>query len=301
MSKKRQGEAKAKAQKQMERGSGGGGNNNGRNNAGGGGGGGNGNGAGANRGGKALSASSGNKTKLDSNGRLIAGSSFTTGVGHGASLRDSNRFSPTKQSSEKINNYLKKTGYSLRGGDGRKVVGFKAVNTPSYSNPVANPNSGGFHIPGGRETLAIYGPSKKERRANRDGGGGKRGGGRSSGEGGRTGGGSTSGPGSAVERTRQYAEDRIYGRVPEGRKPEMFPQGVQVEGRAPEAVANYTDRLDTYNQNLHGWMNDRAVASQYESGQFLQNFAAGLPKAPDIMSTDEMFRTARRFSEIEYA
>jgi hypothetical protein len=296
MSKKKQEDAKEKAQKQVQQSSGGGGgNNSGRNNSGGGGGGGGGNnsGGGGSKGNKIVATSSGAKGKLDNKGRLIPGSS-AIGVGLGAGYRDNGRLNPTKQSSKKLNNYLDKTGYSLRGGDGRTVVGFKTVKTAGYSSPFANIGSGGVHIPGGKETVAIYGPSKKERRES---------GGRSSGsQSGRSSAPSSSGSGapSAVSRTRQYAEDRIYGRVPEGIKPPMFPEGVQVQGRAPEAVADYSDRLDTYNQNLHGWMNDRAVASQYESGQFLRNFAAGLPPAPDVMSTDEMFRTARRFSNINY-
>ncbi len=307
MSKKKQEDAKNKAQKHVQQNSGGGGNNGGGNNGGGGnrsgggggnGGGGGGGGGGGNKGNKVAASSSGAKGRLDDKGRLIPGSS-ATGAGYGSGLLDKGRLNPTQQSSKKLNNYLDKTGYSLRGGDGRTVVGFKTIKTAGYSNPFANRN-GGVHIPGGKETVAIYGPSKKQQR-----GGGGGGGGRSSGsESGRSSGssssGGSSGPVSAVERTRQYAEDRIYGRVPEGIKPPMFPEGMPVEGRAPEAVADYSDRLDTYNQNLHGWMNDRAVASQYESGQFLRDFAAGLPPAPDIMSTDEMFRTARRFSNVDY-
>jgi hypothetical protein len=292
MSKKKQEDAKKKAQKQVQRSSGGGGgNNSGRNNSGGGGG--NNSGGGGNKGNKIVATSSGAKGKLDNKGRLIPGSG-STGAGYGSGLQDKGRLNPTQQSSKKLNNYLDKTGYSLRGGDGRTVVGFKTVKTTGYNNPFANRN-GGVQIAGGKETVAIYGPSKKERR--------QESGGRSSGsQSGRSSAPSSSGSGapSAVSRTRQYAEDRIYGRVPEGIKPPMFPEGVQVQGRAPEAVADYSDRLDTYNQNLHGWMNDRAVASQYESGQFLRNFAAGLPPAPDVMSTDEMFRTARRFSNINY-
>ena len=237
----------------------------------------------------AISVSSSGRTQLDSKGRLIP-SDTIRGVGSGSAYHKSTSFSADKKSAEDLNKYLKKTGYSLTGGDGRAVVGHKTVNTPKAF--FWNQNGGSFHD-SRKETLAIYGPATKKPSKNegRSSSGGSSGSTRPS---------SSSPTPTAAQRTRQYAEDRIYGRVPEGRKPEMFPQGVQVEGRAPEAVANYTDRLDTYNQNLHGWMNDRAVASQYEIGQFLRNFAAGLPKAPDIMSNDELFRTARRFSGIEY-
>lgn len=239
---------------------------------------------------KALSVSSSSKVRLDSKGRLIP-SGPTSGVGSGSAYHNSNSFTVDRGSSENINDYLKKTGYSLTGGDGRVVVGHRNVETPGafFMN-----RNGGSYSPSRSETLAIYGPATSNQR---DESGRER---SSGGSGGSTRTTSGSPTPSAVARTRQYAENRIYGRVPEGRKPDMFPQGVPVEGRAPEAVADYTDRLDTYNQNLHGWMNDRAVASQYESGQFLRNFAAGLPKAPDIMSIDEMFNAAQRFSEIEY-
>jgi hypothetical protein len=237
----------------------------------------------------ALSVSSSGRIQLDSKGRLIP-SDHIRGVGSGSAYNKSTSFTADKKSAEDLNKYLKKTGYSLTGGDGRVVVGHKTINTPPAS--FAN-NYGGAYYPSRKETVAIYGPAATSQPEVRRGGSGSS----SSGGTRTTSSGSTP---SAVTRTRQYAENRIYGRVPEGRKPDMFPQGVPVEGRAPEAVADYTDRLDTYNQNLQGWMNDRAVASQYESGEFLRNFAAGLPKAPDIMSTDEMFRTARRFSEVEY-
>lgn len=239
----------------------------------------------------ALSVSSSGRIQLDSKGRLIP-TDHIRGVGSGSAYNKSTSFSADKESAEDLNKYLKKTGYSLTGGDGRVVVGHKTVNTPKAS--FAN-NYGGAFYDSRKETLAIYGPATTSQPEARRGGSS----GSSSSGGTRTTSGGTT-P-SAVQRTRTYAENRIYGRVPEGRKPDMFPQGAPVEGQASEAVADYADRLDTYNQNLHGWMNDRAVASQYESGQFLRNFAAGLPKAPDIMSTDEMFRTARRFSEIEYA
>lgn len=235
------------------------------------------------------SISSGSRIRLDSQGRLIPGNTIR-GVGSGSAYNKSTNFSADKKSANELNGYLDKTGYSLTGGDGRVVVGHKTVNTPKAF--FMNQNGGNFRD-SRKETLAIYGPAAKTASEN---------------EGGSSGGGSSgsaqpssSGPTpAAVQRTRTYAENRIYGQVPEGRKPQMFPQGVQVEGRASEAVANYADRLDTYNQNLHGWMNDRAVASQYESGQFLRNFAAGLPKAPEIMSSDELFRTAQRFSGIKY-
>lgn len=225
------------------------------------------------------SLSSGTSARLDDRGQIVPFSSDSYRHWQRRERRIGNgtdRFYADSDSAKELNNYLGETGYSLTGGDGRVVVGHRTVNTPRGIRGSSK---------GRKETLAIYGPAARSQPDSTSGGTQP----------------ANSGPApEAVQRTRRYAEDRIYGRVPEGRKPQMFPQGVQVEGRASEAVANYADRLDTYNQNLHGWMNNRAVASRYESGRFLQNLAAGIPQAPDIMSSDELFNTAQRFSGIEY-
>lgn len=232
------------------------------------------------------SLSSGTSARLDDRGQIVPFSSDSyrnwqkreRRIGSGTA-----RFYPDSSSAKELNDYLGETGYSLTGGDGRVVVGHRTVNTPRGIR--GSSKVGVTRIPSRTETLAIYGPAARSQPDSTSGGTQP----------------ANSGPApEAVQRTRRYAENRIYGRVPEGRKPQMFPQGVQVEGRASEAVANYANRLDTYNQNLHGWMNNRAVASQYESGRFLQNLATGIPQAPDIMSSDELFRTAQRFSGIEY-
>lgn len=197
-----------------------------------------------------------------------------------------------KKDAKKLNKYLKKNDYSLEAGDGRAVIGFKNINIQPERNFALMNKGQGYAAPRD-EMVAIYGPVKSKKGDRNKGGGGR-------GEGGGYGGGGSSGSGrtTATDRSmanlRQNAEDRIYGRVPEGWKPPMFPEGESIEGRAPEAIADYTDRLDRYNQNMIGWMNDRAVASQYEMGSFLDRFAAGLPPAPDVMSPSDILKISQR-------
>lgn len=202
-----------------------------------------------------------------------------------------------KKDVKEINKYLKKNNYSLSPGDGRAVIDHREITVQPERNFALMNKGQGYRGPRD-EMLAIYGPVRSRRNGdgNRGGGGG--------GDGGGGGGGGFSTPTTsadrAVEGLRNRAEDRIYGRVPEGWKPPMFPRGESIEGRAPEAIADYTDRLDRYNQNMLGWMNDRALASQYEMGRFLDRFAGGLPPAPDAMSPGEILEISQRGARTEF-
>ena len=80
-------------------------------------------------------------------------------MGSGSAYHKSTSFSADKKSAEDLNKYLKKTGYSLTGGDGRAVVGHKTINTPKAF--FWNQNGGSFHD-SRKETLAIYGPATKK-------------------------------------------------------------------------------------------------------------------------------------------
>lgn len=216
-------------------------------------------------------------------------------VGGGFAGQIGNAINPKDR--KQINKYIKKNDYSLTGGDGRAVIGYKKVTiTPDQNFALINKGMG--WAPDRTEMLPIYGKVKAKKGGGKgDGRGGSGGGGGGSGS---YGGGSTSGGGSEILRRGAAAEDRLYGRNPEGWKPPMFPEGESIEGRAPEAIADYTDRLDRYNQNMIGWMNDRAVASQYEMGTFLDRFAAGLPPAPDVLSPEQLLRLSQKGARTEF-
>lgn len=209
--------------------------------------------------------------------------------------KNATRLKATDGSRRKVNQELKANDWFLSGGDGRVAVGTIGLQHEGRRNFGSNKIGARWAIEPGKEYLTVYAaaptPPDSGRRRRRRGDG--------SGEG------PNSSPApspqaSAAERTRTYAEDRLYGRVPEGRKPEMFPSGGPEPGRAPEAIANYVDRLDTYNQNTIGWMNDRAVSSDYEMGMFLDNFVDSLPPAPDIYGSDELEKIAKGLSRINF-
>jgi hypothetical protein len=93
--------------------------------------------------------------RLRDNGSL-AGFQF-----RGGSPFDRMNYQPSVQSINKLNAYLDKNDYSLSGGDGRSVVGYKTLRSPGrvYSNP----NSGTRRVGGGDYSVAIYGPTKSDR------------------------------------------------------------------------------------------------------------------------------------------
>jgi hypothetical protein len=90
----------------------------------------------------------------------------------------------------------------------------------------------------------------------------------------------------------QRAQDHISARTPEGRPPEMRIR----PGTAVEDTADYTNRLGVFNANYSGRMQDRAEADRYQSGRLLERFTGGLPKAPDVMSGQEMISMANQMN-----
>jgi hypothetical protein len=79
----------------------------------------------------------------------------------------------TKQSAEKLNKYLEKTGYSLEGGKGRTVVGYRPIEverTNYGANPYLSSYQGGLDgdLPGGTEYVAIYSGKTKKKEGKKD-------------------------------------------------------------------------------------------------------------------------------------
>jgi hypothetical protein len=50
---------------------------------------------------------------------------------------------------------------------------------------------------------------------------------------------------------------------------------------SPERVADYADRLGTYNQDNIDYLRQQGERSSYEMGKYLNAFARTIPKAPD--------------------
>jgi hypothetical protein len=226
--------------------------------------------------------------RVDNQGRAIGNPMAGTPYGGGWVTGDS-RLSLNKDQAKKVNKKLDKYGGSLVGGKGMAVSGYVTVTDPGRYNSLWNKGGGPSRIGGGKHQLAIYAPLAQ--------GGGKTkdpkppsnsGGGRSS----------QPSPGGSKKEDRQQqsayqrAQDHISARTPKGRPPEM-----QIRpGTAVEDIADYTNRLGVFNANYSGWMQDRAEADRYQSGRLLEQFAMGLPKAPDVMSGQEMIRMANQMN-----
>jgi len=196
-----------------------------------------------------------------------------------------------RQQANKINDKLDKYGGSLSGGKGMAVSGFVTVtgqDDPDFRYPYQMTIGTGRDD--GKYQLPIYSPVSRKK---------------SKGDKGRyehqpvT----DSSPGHApVSQDRQYqnayqrAQSHISANTSQGTPPEMFPKGI-TPGRAVEQVANYSDRLGTFNANYSGWMQDRAEANRYEYGSFLDQFANITPKAPDVLSAKDLIEMANRMNK----
>jgi hypothetical protein len=236
-------------------------------------------------GGRVQTVGTNRNVKVDNQGRAIGNPMAGTPYGGGWVTGDS-RLSLNKDQAKKVNKKLDKYGGSLVGGKGMAVSGYVTITDPGRRQ---QPKHGGGKIGGGKHQLAIYAPLAQ--------GGGKTkdpkppsnsGGGRSS----------QPSPGGSKKEDRQQqsayqrAQDHISARTPKGRPPEM-----QIRpGTAVEDIADYTNRLGVFNANYSGWMQDRAEADRYQSGRLLEQFAMGLPKAPDVMSGQEMIRMANQMN-----
>jgi hypothetical protein len=208
-----------------------------------------------------------------------------------------------RRSANKTNRYLDRTGYSLKGG-GAPVVGFRKVKTTTATRTErAGAGPDGYQAPSytptrGVEMVPIYGK----------GGGGGRGASAGKSSASAASGGSSRGaahgsaqpassPAAAASQGQPSAEDIIYARDSAALPPPLFPVA-PAPGQAAEGVADFSNRLRVYNQNMLGAMNDRAQASQAQNTVFLSNFQAGLPAAPQFASDEDLYATAERFKKL---
>jgi hypothetical protein len=214
--------------------------------------------------------------KVDAQGRAVV----TDGVWN-PNARWSQGLIINKQQANKINKKVDKLGGSLVGGQGMAVSRYVTVKDPGKARA---PKHGGGRIGGGKHQLAIYAPFAQPGRTRNNPTTSNSGGGSSG-----------SSQDNAQQSAYERAQDHISGRTPEGRPPELFPNGV-TPGQAVEGVADYSNRLGVFNANYSGWMQDRAEADRYQTGRFLQQFAGSLPKAPDVMSFEDMIRMANKMN-----
>jgi hypothetical protein len=225
------------------------------------------------------------RVKINSKGQAVAPSdgfadSFVYGIPSSAP-----GFSPLmplgRKEVDRINKKVDKVGGSLIGGEGMALSRFITIKDPSVYNPTTFLEGSSSRADNGKQQLAVYTPIGKTKS--------KSGTGSSTGTGTGTGTGSSTGDGatSAYQRVQDY----ISGRTTSSQPPEMFPSGIN-PGRAVEGVSRYADRLGTYNANYSGWMQDRAEADRFQSGESLLQFANILPKAPDVLSAKDMIEMA---------
>jgi hypothetical protein len=228
--------------------------------------------------------------RVDSKGRARSSANQYGNMPASAWVKRDSRLALDNAQAKKVNKKVEKYGGSLVGGKGMAVAGYVTVKGPSR---MRQPKQGGGKIGGGKHQLAIYAPlaqgggKKKDPKPPSSSGGGRSGGSSSS----RISGGSSS-QDRQQQSAYQRAQDHISARTPEGRPPEM-----QIRpGTAVEDIADYTNRLGVFNANYSGWMQDRAEADRYQSGRLLEQFAMGLPKAPDVMSGQEMISMANQMN-----
>jgi len=220
------------------------------------------------------------RIRVDGQGRVNASTGFNY---------SSSGIFLTKDAAKKINTKVEKAGGSLVGGKGMSVSRYVTIRDPGRPNFLMNKSGGPSRIGGGKHQFAIYAPvAQAEKRVKpadnkkpdpvRD--SGKSGNNRQD---------------RAQANAYQRAQDHISGRTAKGKPPELFPDGV-TPGRAVEGVADYANRLGTFNANYSGWMQGRAESDRYQSGRLLQAFAQGLPKAPDVLNARDMIDMANRMN-----
>jgi hypothetical protein len=197
----------------------------------------------------------------------------------------------SQKQADKINRKVDKAGGSLTPGKGMVVSRFVNFTDPGIYLQGNVKGGGPIRTGGGKYQLPIY--TSAARSAGKD--GKSKSAGKARPTPGGTGGSTGSTAGSAAATAYQRARDHLSGRTPEGRPPEMFPNGI-TPGQAVEGVANYAARLGVNNANYSGWMQDRAEADRYQSGTMLQQFASVLPKAPDVLSAKDMIDMANRMN-----
>lgn len=225
---------------------------------------------------------------------LVSNQGRAVNTGSTSSFIDPRGLTLGRQQVDKINDKLDKYGGSLSGGKGMAVSGFVTVTgqeDPDFRYPYQMKiGTGGDD---GKYQLPIYSPvsrnkdkGNKERYEHQPATG-------------------SSPSHTPAPQERQYqsayqrAQNHISANTSLGDPPELFPRGIS-PGRGVEAVANYSDRLGTFNANYSGWMQDRANANRYEVGSFLNQFANITPPAPSVTTGKELLEWANRLnSKIE--
>jgi hypothetical protein len=229
-------------------------------------------------GGKVRTVGTGRNVKVDSQGRAVVSTGTWGLYGNSPGLIINNK------QADKINKKVDKIGGSLYGGEGMALSRFVTVTDPGRYQQINVKEGGDVRTGGGKHQLAVYTPIQAKNSGKE----------KSSKEKSSSGPSTPSAPSNEDQQKRQAyqrAQDHISGRTNQGRPPELFPRGIK-PGRAVEGVANYANDLGLYNANYSGWMQDRAEANRYETGRFLENFAAITPKAPDVLTANELIRMA---------
>lgn len=238
-----------------------------------------------------LPGTPGQRVVLDKDGRYLAtGKDLNyiddTKNGRGALWGGKYR-TPQGGAVERLNAYLKESGNRLTPGKNPEKWGI--IDTRQITVGAQRAETG---LPQGKEYVNIYAKigGKSGGKNGGKGEGGGEGSGRSSGSGGSGGSGGTTNE--IVERGRT-GMNTITGYNRTGIKPELLTNGY-TEGNAVDDVADYSNRLDLYNQRQIGAMYDIAEASRYRTGSILNRWVTGLPAAPQLDSTDELIKTLNR-------
>lgn len=255
-----------------------------------------------------LPGTQGQRVVLDKDGRYLAnGKSIgyleNTKNGRGILYSGKYRVAGNK-SADKLNEYLKESGNRLTPGKNPEkwgIVDNKQITvTREYTDLPWMSMAGGVGasagasgiLPQGKEYVAVYGKIGGKKGGKKGGGNGKGGGGGGSG-GTNASTGSGSASGNAILDRAATARDDLYGRSEAGNRPDLLPNGYRPNMGIGD-VADFANQLDTYNQRQIGATADIADASRYQTGSILNQWVSGLPKAPDLDSTDELIRTLNR-------
>lgn len=247
-----------------------------------------------------LPGTQGQRVVLDKDGRYLANGKsigYLEGTKDGRGILYSGKYRVAgNNSADAVNDYLKKSGYRLTPGKNPEkwgIVDNKQITvTREYTDLPWMGMGGGsgasagatHYLPQGKEYVAIYGKIGGKKGGKKD---GKKGDNKAPAT-------STAAPGSsgnAIIERGQQAEDELYGRAPEGVRPQLLEDYDGTPGSGIPSVADFANGLDRYNQRQIGAMMDIADAKRYESGSILNRWVRGLPDAPDFDSTQELIDT----------
>jgi hypothetical protein len=198
-----------------------------------------------------------------------------------------------QKQADKINRKVENVGGSLYGGKGMALSRFVTVKDPGGyitddSGDMTGTGrttfwSGAQSTPSGKQQIAIYTPIKGRR-------------GSSGGDSGKGAPSSSIAPSTQDRPYRQAyqrAQDHISGRTRQGQAPTL----TITPGNGIQDVANFANSLGAYNANYSGWMQDRAEAGRSLTGSWLQSFAGITPKAPDVLTGDDLIKMANQMNK----